>query len=224
MCGGLFDGGVLVRAMRAALGIGVRDWIFGDVAVLQDEAAGLRFGVFWFCRRLNVDGFGGFGCFGVFGGLGLAGVLAAVQTVERADNDENSEGDEEEVDDVLDKVAISDVSSRFGAEEVRYVDSEFREVEAASKEAGNWHDNVIDKGGNDGGKSATNSDTDSKLNDVAAVDKFTKLFEKVTLGELFKYGFVLGLIGSCFLFCHETYYSTFCLRTAHIGDICYVHG
>lgn len=93
----------------------------------------------------------------------------------------------------MDKVAVGDVGGSVGAEDVRDVDGEFREVGAAGEEAGDRHDDVVDERGDDRSESATDGDTDCELDDVAAVDKFAKFFEEIAPRKFFERVFVVGI-------------------------------
>lgn len=110
----------------------------------------LEIGVGGFIRglfgRLRTCG----GCFrAAFGGslcVGSGLILFAVEAVHGADDEKDNEGDDEEVDDVLDEITVSDSCDGIGAEDVGNVDRKGGEIEAASEETGNGHDNVVDKG------------------------------------------------------------------------------
>lgn len=114
--------------------------------------------------------------------------MFAVHTVDEFDDDEDSEGDNDEVDDILEEVAISDVSDGIGAKEIGDVDREGREIETAGDEAGDWHNHVVDKRFDDSGEGATDGDTDGEVDDAATIDKFTKLFHERALGDSFDGG------------------------------------
>lgn len=88
-------------------------------------------------------GFGVGGVLLVLGGFGV-GVFFAIEAVHHFDDNKDSEGDDEEIDDVLNKIAISDVSDGVGTEEVGNVDGEGREVGTTSKKASNGHNDVVD--------------------------------------------------------------------------------
>lgn len=117
-------------------------------------------------------------------GLGLlfelffGSVLSTVELVHSFDDDEDGESDDEEVDDVLDEVAVSDVGDGVGAEDIRNVDREGGEIKTAGQEAGDGHDDVVDKGFDDGGESATNRDADGEIHDATAVDELFKFADK----------------------------------------------
>lgn len=134
--------------------------------------------------------------------LGGLSVFGAVEAVHGAHNDENSEGDDEEINDVLDEIAVSDVGDGVGTEDVGDVNGQGREVEAAGEEAGDGHDDVIDKGFDDGGEGATNGDTDGEIHDAAAVDEFAKFFKEVAVFEFLDKGLVVhrGIITYCSFF------------------------
>ena len=119
----------------------------------------------------------GFGFF--FGKTGDFDVFCAVEFVHGADNNKDNKGYEEKVDDILDEVAVGDVGDRVGAKEVRDVEGEAGKVETAGEKTGDWHDDIIDKGLNDGGKSSTPGDTDGEIDDATAVDKFFELLDEV---------------------------------------------
>ncbi len=98
----------------------------------------------------------------------------------------------------MDETAVGDVGGTVGAEDVGDVDGEGAKIEAASKETGDRHNDVIDERIDDGGKGATNGDTDSEVDDATAVDEFFELVDKVVELARFLGGF----------FCtHNIYYS-----------------
>ena len=110
---------------------------------------------------------------GVFGSF-----LIAVELVESFDNDEDGECDDEEIDDILDKITISDMGDGVGTKDVRNIDRKRGEIGTTSEEASDGHNDVIDNSR----EGATNSDTDSKIYDAAAIDKFFELLHERTLG------------------------------------------
>lgn len=114
---------------------------------------------------------------GVFGSL-----LVAIKLVEGFDNDEDGECDDKEVNDILNKITISDMGDGVSTKNIRNIDGERGEIGTTSEEASDGHDDVIDKRFNNSREGATNSDTDSKIYDAAAVDKFFEFFHKRTLG------------------------------------------
>jgi len=114
---------------------------------------------------------------GVFGGF-----LIAVELVESFDNDEDGECDDEEIDDILNKITISDMGDGVGTKDVRNIDRKRGEIGTTSEEASDGHNDVIDKRFNNSREGATNSDTDSKIYDAAAIDKFFELLHERTLG------------------------------------------
>lgn len=127
-------------------------------------------------------GFGvGLGFF--FGGMGGFDISSAVEFVHGADNNEDNEGNEEKVDDVLEEVAVSDVGDGVGTEEVWDVEGETREVETAGEETRNRHDDVVNEGFNNGGKGATDGDTDGEVNDAATIDKLFEFLDEIAFGN-----------------------------------------
>ena len=127
-------------------------------------------------------GFGvGFGFF--FGKTGDFDVFRAIELVHSADNDENDEGDEKEVDDVLEEVPVGDMGDRVGAEEVRDVEGEARKVETAGEKAGDWHDDIVDKGFDNSSEGATDGDTDREIDDATAVDEFFEFLDEIAFCE-----------------------------------------
>lgn len=132
----------------------------------------------------DVFGFGlgvGFGFF--FGDASGFDVFSAVELVHGADDDEDNKSDEKKVDDVLEEVAVGDMSDGVGAEEVRNIESEARKVETAGEEAGNWHDDVVDERFDDSGEGTTDGDTDSEIDDATAVDKFFEFLDEIAFGD-----------------------------------------
>lgn len=123
-----------------------------------------------------------------FFGVGNFFVVLAVHTVDKFDDNEDGEGNNDEVDNILEEVAISNVGNGISAEEIRDVDREGGEIKTAGDEAGDGHDHVIDKGFNDGGKGATDGNTNGEVDDAATIDEFTKFFHERTLGDFFDGG------------------------------------
>ena len=117
-----------------------------------------------------------------------------MEVVDDFDHEEDDKGDDEEVNNILDEIAIGDDSLIASAEEVGDSDGELGKVDAASDEPDNWHDDVIDKGINNGSKGRANDDAYGEVDDRAAVDKFGEFFAEgatffVELGEiLFSFG------------------------------------
>lgn len=66
--------------------------------------------------------------FGFFLGFGSFGIFGAVKFVHSANDDENREGDNEKVNDVLEEIAISNVSNGVGTEDVRNVNRKGRKI------------------------------------------------------------------------------------------------
>ncbi len=124
-------------------------------------------------------------CFGFGFSFCIGGIFGAVKTIHCADNYKNRESNNEKVDNVLDEVTVSDVGGGFGAEDVWDINGEAREVKAASNEASDRHNNVVDEGINNSGESATDGDTDSEINDGATVDKFFEFLDKRTVFKRF---------------------------------------
>ena len=119
--------------------------------------------------------FCGFLFFLVLGFLGEA-LSAFAHLVQASDHKEDDKADDEEVDNGLEEVAVVD-GGWLDAWDVGWdSDLEGTEVEAADEHGNYWHDDVIHEGIDNGGKSATDDDTDGKIHDRATVDKFFKLF------------------------------------------------
>lgn len=129
----------------------------------------------------------GFGGFSVFG---------AVKFIHGADNNEDGERDNKKVNDVLKKVTIGNMGNGIGTKDIGDVDCKCRKVEATSEEASDWHDDVVNEGFYDSGKSATDGDTDSKVDNTATIDEFTEFFKEGAVFEFLKNRFV-----------HDIYYN-----------------
>ncbi len=83
----------------------------------------------------------------------------------------------------MDEIAVGDVGGSVGAENIGDVNRKSREVETAGEEAGDRHDDIVDKGFHDGGEGATDGDTDRKVDDATAIDEFFELADKLTIGD-----------------------------------------
>lgn len=129
-------------------------------------------------------------------GFGGFGVFSAVKFIHGADNNEDGECDNKKVNDVLKKVTIGNMSNGIGAEDIGDVDCKCRKVEATSEEASDWHDDVVNEGFYDSGESATDGDTDSKVDDAATIDEFTEFFKEGAVFDFLKNRFV-----------HDIYYN-----------------
>lgn len=114
--------------------------------------------------------------------------MLAIHAVDKAHDNENSEGDNKEIDDVLDEIAVGDMGNGVGAEDIGNVDGEVGEIETASEEASDRHNHIIDKGIDDGGKGATNGDTDGEIDDTTAINEFPKFFHERAFGDFFDRG------------------------------------
>lgn len=114
--------------------------------------------------------------------------MLAVHTVDESNNDEDSEGNDEEIDDVLKEIAIGDMGDGVGTENIGDIKGEGGKIEATGKETGDRHNHIVHKGFNDGSKSATDGDTNSKVDNISAIDEFAKFFHESTFGEFFDGG------------------------------------
>ena len=94
----------------------------------------------------------------------------------------------------MDEIAIGDGSLIAGAKEIGDGDSEFGKIDATSEKTNNWHNDIIDKGIDDGGKSTAYGDAYGEVNDGAAVDEFDKFFAEagVVFVRLFESFFGFG--------------------------------
>ena len=113
--------------------------------------------------------------FGFFGGeFGFGGLL---EFVEGADDEKDDKGDDEEIDDAFDEETELNLGGFAGAEEAGNGDREMAEVDATDEHTDDRHDDVVHQGGDNGAESATNDDTDSEIDDVAAVNEFLEFFD-----------------------------------------------
>lgn len=101
------------------------------------------------CKNFFVRGWFSFFCF-----------LFGSEFVNDTDEDENTECYDEKVDDVLNENAVAQMCGAAATKEIR--DGEFKigEINAAEKNANDWHDEIIDQRTDDFVESATNNDTD----------------------------------------------------------------
>ena len=76
----------------------------------------------------------------------------------------------------MDEIAVSDNGLVAGAEEVGDGNGEVGEIDAASEETNDWHNDIIHKRIDDGGKSAAYGNAYGEIDDRAAVDEFDKFF------------------------------------------------
>ncbi len=83
----------------------------------------------------------------------------------------------------MEEVAVGDVGDGVGAEDVRDVEGEAREIKAAGEETRDRHDNIVDEGFHDGGEGATDGDTDCEVDDAAAVDELFELLDEIAVGD-----------------------------------------
>lgn len=117
-----------------------------------------------------------------------------MEVVDDFNHEEDDKSNDEEVDNILDEIAIGNDGLIASAEEVGDSDGELGEVDAASDEPDNWHDDVVYKGINNGSKGRANDDAYGEVDDRAAVDEFSEFFAEgatffVELGEvLFSFG------------------------------------
>ncbi len=121
------------------------------------------------------DGSGGFFFF-VFVFLGEA-FGAFTHFVESADHEENHKADDEEVNDGLEEVAVINSGGLNTFNVGGNGKLEGAKVEAADNHGNDWHNDVVDKGVDDGGEGTTDDDTDSEVHDRTAVDEFFELFK-----------------------------------------------
>lgn len=112
-------------------------------------------------------------------------VMFAIHAVDESNDNKDSESDDKEIDDVLKKIAVGDMSNSVGAEDVGDIKRKSGKIEAAGEEAGDRHNHIIDEGFDDGSESATNGDTDGKIDDVTAIDKLAKFFHESAFGDFF---------------------------------------
>lgn len=112
-------------------------------------------------------------------------IFDAIELVHGLDDNEDDEGNEKEINDILDEIAVGDVSDAIRPENVGNIDSKRRKIEATSNETRDRHNNVIDERFDDSGEGATNGDTDSEIDDAAAINKFFKLAEERTFSNGF---------------------------------------
>lgn len=111
--------------------------------------------------------------------------MFTIHAIDESDDNENSKSDNEEVDNVLEEVAVGDMSDRVGSKDIRDVKRKGGKIESAGEETSDGHNHVIYKRFNNGGKSATNSDTDGEVHNITAVDEFTEFFHEGAFGDFF---------------------------------------
>ena len=141
-------------------------------------------GIFGFGRGLVFDG-------------GRSGFF--LEVVDEFDEKEDGEGDDEEIDDGLEEVAVVYGGRFFDAEEGRTDKFKAGEVETADNHGDDGHDDVVYKGSDDGGESATDDDADGEVDNGATVNELFELFED--FGFFFldffgEFGFFGGELGS----------------------------
>ncbi len=71
--------------------------------------------------------------------------MVAIETIDGTHDDEDDESDEQKIDDVLNEVAIGDMGDGVGTEDIGDIDGKLGEVKTASEEAGDRHNDIVDK-------------------------------------------------------------------------------
>ena len=104
--------------------------------------------------------------------------------------DENGEGNDKEVDDVLNEIAIADNCSGIATKEIWNGNAEVGKICTAADKADDWHDDVVDKGSDNGGKGSTNDDTYSEIYYAALGDEFFEFCDEAI--------FFVGFFGDIF--------------------------
>ena len=117
------------------------------------------------------------------GGSGL--FLLAVQLVDALEHQEDTEGDDEEVDDVLNETTVGEYrcsgflcGSQRGVVSIAKIDEQIGKVDAASSQADDRHEHVVDQRGDNLSKRAADDDTDSHVHYVALHGKLFEFTDK----------------------------------------------